>query len=202
VSSMSMGGLSGFSRDPAEIERNIDQWAAGFAAKAQRYKTAQEKTEQIRLTASSPDGGVRVTVRADGSISDIQFTEKIRAMPLPELSAQILSTMRRAQSDIANQVSAVMTEQLGDEDAETRAALLDDLRSRFPEMAEPLAEPESASEKWDYRDEEPAQPPRSHPAPPAPPAPPSPPQARPSAPRRPPRPVDDDEDEDFDPLRD
>jgi DNA-binding protein YbaB len=125
-------GLGDLMRDPDEAQQRIDQWAQGFAAKAQRYQAAQERTEQIRLTATSSDGAVKVTVGADGGVTDLVFSNKVRSFPLPELSAQILSTMRRAQADIATRVGEVMAEQLGEEDLQTRSLMLNSLQSRFP----------------------------------------------------------------------
>ncbi|MCI2415795.1 YbaB/EbfC family nucleoid-associated protein [Saccharopolyspora sp. K220] len=193
---------SGLVRDPDEAQRRIEQWAQGFAEKAQRYQAVQQQTEQLRLTATSPDGRVKVTVRADGSVSDLEFTEKIRSMPLQELSAQILSTMQQAQANIATRVGDVLAEQLGDEDLQTRSVVLDNLRERFPEPPEE-SEPEPGSGKWDFAadDETPEQP--------TPPAPTPPPAAPPTAPgpqqrRRPGGDGFDDDDfpDDFDPLRD
>jgi len=167
----SVGGLGDFIRDPDEAQRRMDEWAQGFAKKAERYQAAQEQTEQIRLTATSGDGAVKVTVGADGGVTDLVFSNKARSFPLPELSATILSTMHRAQADIANRVATVMAENLGDEDVETRSLMLDSLRSRFPEPVE-------------------------DPAAPPPPAPIPPPAAGPPTPGAPPRrpgPIEDDE---------
>ena len=125
-------GLGDLMRDPEETIRRMDDWAAGFAAKAQRYQAAQEQTERLRLTATSSDGAVSVTVGADGTVTDLTFSNKAKSFPLEELSRQILTTMRRAQSGIADRVAGVMAEQLGDEDRETRSAVLDNLRGRFP----------------------------------------------------------------------
>ncbi|WP_370943771.1 YbaB/EbfC family nucleoid-associated protein [Amycolatopsis sp. cg5] len=148
-------GLGEFMRDPDEAQRKMDEWAQGFADKAERYRAAQERTEQIRLTATNSDGAVRVTVGADGGVRDLEFTHKAKSYALDELSRQILTTMRRAQGDIANRVAEVMTEQLGDEDQQTRSLMLNTLRSRFPEP-------------------EPEVPPAAPTPPPAPPAPPKP----------------------------
>ncbi|MFD8497582.1 YbaB/EbfC family nucleoid-associated protein [Amycolatopsis sp. NPDC059657] len=167
-------GLGEFMRDPDEAQRKMDEWAQGFADKAARYRAAQERTEQIRLTAANSDGAVRVTVGADGAVRDLEFTHKAKSYALDELSRQILTTMRRAQADIANRVAEVMTEQLGDEDQQTRSLMLDNLRSRFPEP-EPDVPPAAA--------------PAPPPAPPA--APPAPPSAGPP-PRRGTDPVEDD----------
>ncbi|WP_410667382.1 YbaB/EbfC family nucleoid-associated protein [Amycolatopsis sp. cmx-4-68] len=130
-------GLGDLMRDPEETIRRMDDWAAGFAAKAERYQAAQEETERLRLTASSSDGAVSVTVGADGTVTDLTFSNKVKSFPLEELSRQILTTMRRAQAGIADKVAGVMAEQLGEEDRETRTALLDTLRGRFPDPDEP-----------------------------------------------------------------
>jgi DNA-binding protein YbaB len=183
--------------DPEEAERRIQQWAQGFAEKAQRYQEAQQETEQLRLSAQSPDGRIRVTVRADGSVTDLEFTDKVRSMAPNELAAQILATMHKAQADIANRVGETMAAHLGDEDQQTRAMMLDNLRERFPEQPEE-PEPETSS-KWDGPDDDEA--PKSPPA-----APPAPPAAGPTPPAPPRRPRFEDEDDDFgpdfDPLRD
>lgn len=173
----SANGLGDLMRDPDETIRRMDEWAAGFAAKAERYQAAQAQTEQLRLTATSSDGAVSVTVGADGTVTDLVFTNKVRSFPLEELSRQILGTMRRAQAGIADRVSEVMTQQLGDEDRETRSAMLDSLRGRFPDPEEPGDTPA---------------PPPPPPVPPSPaggaavpPAPSAPPASPPPGPRRP-----------------
>jgi DNA-binding protein YbaB len=129
-------GLGGLMRDPDQAAAQLDAWAQGFAEKAERYRAAQERTEEIRLTSANSDGSVRVTVRADGSVTDLNLSGRARTMPLDELSAQILTTMRRAQSGIADRVAEVMTEEVGDEDPQTRSLLVDNLRSRFPGLDE------------------------------------------------------------------
>ena len=170
-------GLGDLMRDPDETIRRMDDWAAGFAAKAQRYQAAQEQTERLRLTASSADGAVSVTVGADGTVTDLTFSNKVKSFPLEELSRQILTTMRRAQAGIADRVAGVMAEQLGDEDPDTRGALLDSLRGRFPDPDEP--------------DEQPPAPPG--PVPPVPPAGAAPAPGTPPAPPRRGAPSDDED---------
>lgn len=184
MSSGEQSGIAAFTGDPDEMERRIQQWAHGFEAKAERYQAAQARTEALRLSASSPDGGVEVTVRADGTVTDLRFTEKVRTLPLAELSARILATMRSAQSGIAARVGEVMTEELGDEDQQTRAVTLTNLRTRFPEKPQPPQE--QVSERWDFSDDETT----AAPEPPARPAPP--PAARPRRRRAQPDESDDD----------
>ncbi|MFI6301051.1 YbaB/EbfC family nucleoid-associated protein [Amycolatopsis thailandensis] len=122
--------------DPDEAQRKMDQWAAGLEEKAQRYAAAQERTEELRLTATSSDGAVKVTVGADGGVTALEFGNKARTYPMEELSRQILATMHQAQGGIAGKVAEVMQESLGDEDQETRELMIGTLRSRFPEIEE------------------------------------------------------------------
>ncbi|MEB3368021.1 YbaB/EbfC family nucleoid-associated protein [Saccharopolyspora mangrovi] len=193
MTGQSSGGFAVAGADPDEAQRRIQQWAQGFAEKAQRYQEVQAQTEQLRLSASSPDGRIKVTVRADGSVTDLEFTDKVRSMAPNELAAQVLSTMHRAQADIASKVGETMQATLGDEDQQTRSMMLDNLRERFPEQPEDEVEEETSS-KWDGPAEE-----DETPAPPAAPAAPTPPPAQPKRPR-----FEDDDDfgPDFDPLRD
>ncbi len=136
--------LADLIQDPDEAQRKMDQWAQGLEDKAQRYAAAQERTEQLRLTASSSDGAVKVTVGADGGVTGLEFGNKARTYPLEELSRQILTTMHRAQAGISGQVAEVMQETLGDEDQETRSLMIGTLRSRFPEIEEEEAPADDA----------------------------------------------------------
>lgn len=129
-------GLSGLDAAASGFEWRIGQWALGFGADDRRYEAAQVRVEQLRSSATSPDGAVRVTVRFDGSVTDVQFTERIRSLSLSELSAKILTTMRSAQAKVVDEVGETMSEELGDECAQTRAAVMNRLRARFPEPEE------------------------------------------------------------------
>ncbi|ATY12705.1 hypothetical protein CU254_21265 [Amycolatopsis sp. AA4] len=173
----SAGGLGDLIRDPDDAIRRMDEWAAGFARKAERYAAAQQETERLRLTATSPDGTVKVTVGADGVVSDLVFSSRTRTVPPEELSRMVLETMRKAQSGITDRVAEVMGRSLGDEDPDTRAVMLDSLRTRFPDPDPDPAEQQDSAEETP---EPPASPPPASgaPRPPAPGGPASPPQGR------------------------
>ena len=123
------------SADPEQAMTRLNQWAEGFTVKAEKYEAVARQTDELRLSATSTAGAVKVTVRADGSVTDLEFAPKARTIPLPELAEMILGTMRRAQAGIAARVGEVMTEQLGDEDPQTRELMLTNLRERFPDPA-------------------------------------------------------------------
>jgi DNA-binding protein YbaB len=122
--------------DPDEMQRRVSQWAQGFADKAAKVKVMRARVEQIQACASSPDGAVHVTVDARGVLTDLTFTDKIREMRPPELAAQVMACLRRAQQQLAPKVRETMQATVGDEQT-----LVDNVvssyRERFGEEASP-----------------------------------------------------------------
>ncbi len=125
---------------PEQAERWIDDWADSLARKAEQYQSVQAQVEQIRLAATSPDGAVRVTVGANGAPTELELSERTRSMSTGELSALILSTMRRAQAGIADRVAQIMQDTVG-QDTRTIASVVDEYRRQFPEPTDPTEPP-------------------------------------------------------------
>ena len=146
-------GVMAMSGSPDEARARLDQWAAGFTAKAEKYESVARRTGDLRLSATSASDFVRVTVRADGSVTDLEFGPKAHTVPMPELAALILGTMRQAQAGIAGRVGEVLAAELGDEDPQTRELMLADLRGRFPGPDDEPPEPESGGEDAAQDDE-------------------------------------------------
>jgi DNA-binding protein YbaB len=140
-----MPGLGGLMRDPDEAAARMREWAQGIARKAERYEAFGQRTKEIRLSAEGAGGAVRVTIGADGAVTDLVLTERVRAIAPDELAAQILAAMRRAQAGLADRVAAVAAEEVGAEDPHTAALLVDTLRARFPD-------PEQVDDETDEAD--------------------------------------------------
>jgi DNA-binding protein YbaB len=121
-----------FGFDGARTEQEIERWAAGVTAKAERYQDMQRQVTEITSTETSRDGTVTVTVDSGGVVRDLQITDRVRAMQGAEVAELVLGTMRRAQSRITEQVAQVMQATVGD-DTETVAAVVSGYRQRFPE---------------------------------------------------------------------
>ncbi|HET6706170.1 YbaB/EbfC family nucleoid-associated protein [Amycolatopsis sp.] len=150
-------GVMAMNGSPDEAKARLDQWADGLSAKAAKYESVARQTEGLRLSATSVSNFVKVTVRADGSVTDLEFGPKARTVPMPELATLILDTMRRAQAGIAGRVGDVLAAELGDEDPQTRELMLAELRGRFPDPDDEPQEPESDTAQEDdaAQDEEP-----------------------------------------------
>jgi DNA-binding protein YbaB len=117
---------------PEETERRVEQWAAQFAAKADRYQLMQAEIARVSATESSADGAVQVTVDSGGVITDLVLSDRASQVRPQQLSAQIMDTMRRAQSRLTDRVQQVMQSTVGDDEA-TVQAVVANYEQRFPE---------------------------------------------------------------------
>ncbi|HEX6357352.1 YbaB/EbfC family nucleoid-associated protein [Actinophytocola sp.] len=110
----------------------MSDWQSKVAENAQRYRNLGERLAQLSITETSRDGAVRVTVSSNGLLTGLELTESGQPKPLPELAAQVMDCVRRAQARIPNLLKQAMTESVGDTDPNTHL-LVADARRRFPE---------------------------------------------------------------------
>ena len=90
------------------------------------------RLEANKVSASSPEGEVRLIVDSSGGLADITFGAKARELSLDELASLVLQTSRRAQAQLARSMSEVAAEVLG-RGSETASFVSDAYRERFPE---------------------------------------------------------------------
>jgi DNA-binding protein YbaB len=119
-----------FDTDPDQMQQRVSQWAQGFADMAAKAKVMRALVEQIQASASSPDGAVRVTVDSHGVLTDLAFTDAIRDMRPPELAAQVMACLRRAQQQLAPKVREAMLATVGGEQ-QLVANVVSSYRERF-----------------------------------------------------------------------
>ncbi|KAA9151023.1 YbaB/EbfC family nucleoid-associated protein [Amycolatopsis acidicola] len=147
--------LSGQDGDPAA---RVDQLVAQAKEKARRYRAMQAAVGQVSVTESSPDGLVSVTVDSAGNVTDLRITDKVKELSGAQVSAAVLTTLRRAQSRLPERLGEVMAETIGD-DPQTMDTIIGNYRAKFPEPEEP-AEPEPNVRKiGTVEDEQPPPPP-------------------------------------------
>src|SRR3954451_21686108 len=80
------------------IEAMVADWEHQGAERLARVK---EVTDRVAgLTATETDGTVTGTVGSNGLPTDITLDESAKDRPMPEVSAAIMATLRKAQSRI------------------------------------------------------------------------------------------------------
>jgi DNA-binding protein YbaB len=128
--------------DPAQVERDVDQWVESLQQRADRMRELHAQVERIRVTETSENGAVTVTVDANGVPVDIRFTDRASQVPPTELGPLVMGCLRTAHSHIAGLVREAASVAVGDDLPETRQMLVDSYRERFGEAApEPAPEP-------------------------------------------------------------
>jgi hypothetical protein len=121
------------SSDPEKAAEDLEKWATGLEQRAARYTELQHRMDATSATESSSDGAVRVTVDANGVPTDLVLTERARGVEPTQLSAQILATMRRAQSRLRQQVLDLVRSTVPADDEPARN-LVAQYEQRFPEV--------------------------------------------------------------------
>ncbi|WP_089295504.1 YbaB/EbfC family nucleoid-associated protein [Actinoplanes regularis] len=99
-----------------------------------------DRVATLRASAAGADGAVLVTVASSGNVTALELDERSLGLGAPGLATEILRTIRRAQSALADQVADAVEETVGTE-TETGRAVLDGFTQRFPATAGPAEPP-------------------------------------------------------------
>jgi DNA-binding protein YbaB len=101
-------GMNLFGGDPADVERGLDEWVAGFERKAARYQELQHEVEDVRISQTSQNGAVTVTIDANGVLVDLNTAPD-------ELGRQLLTAISQAKAKIAGRVQEIAGQVVGEE---------------------------------------------------------------------------------------
>lgn len=128
------GLLSG---DPGQAERSIDDWVEGMRGRADRLQALRDRVDRIRVTETSANGAVTVTVDATGGPVDVRFTDRAAAVRPEELGPLVMATLNAARARIAGEVRAATEAEVGDDLPDTRRMVVDAYRDRFGDAPPP-----------------------------------------------------------------
>lgn len=116
---------------------NPDQLIADFERKAvearQRAERIRDGLTAVRVTERTPDGRVAVMVNSSGNLVDLRLADGPQDKAGPELAQDIMRTVRRAQSRLADAVRGGLGEVAG---PETLAELTRQYHDTYPAPAE------------------------------------------------------------------
>jgi DNA-binding protein YbaB len=101
--------------NPDQMQRRVSQWEHRFTGAATRFHAMRTEVERIRVSESGAGGAVEVTVDAQGALTELALTDKIRNMPPGELAAQVMACVRRAQQQLPSRVRRAMEATVGDQ---------------------------------------------------------------------------------------
>lgn len=118
----------------------MSDWTRQVAENSARYARLAEHLARLSITEASGDGTVKVTVSANGLLTDITLRERWHPTPLPAIAEEIMDCVRRAQARIPELLRQAMSDIVGDEEPGT-GMLLDEAARRFPEPEDTAVEP-------------------------------------------------------------
>ncbi|MBT8224133.1 MAG: YbaB/EbfC family nucleoid-associated protein [Dactylosporangium sp.] len=113
-------------------EQWVADWAASISARAEAARALADRVAALSSVASSGDGAVRVTVASSGAMTGLDLDDRVLDWPADRIAAEILTTMHRAQSDLAAQAADTVADTVG-RDSETGRAVVAGFQRRFPE---------------------------------------------------------------------
>lgn len=117
---------------------------AGFQAqidaKLRQADELQAVTEQLRVTETSPDSSVAVTVDSTGNLTDLRVTQAALDKGPESVSTAVLATLRAAQARVGERVKEAVAPLIG-EDSETMGMLMSGYADRFGLAEDPQAPP-------------------------------------------------------------
>jgi DNA-binding protein YbaB len=95
------------------FEQKAEELIAEYEERRAKTGELQRKISEIRGTATSPRGSIKVTVGVQGEVTEIQFpTSAYKRMPPKELSETLLATISEAKDSAQEALRELMTPEM------------------------------------------------------------------------------------------
>jgi len=112
----------------------MQEWVASWSASvSERAELAQRLAAQVAATSATASGlGGLIEVRVDSSgvITGLHLDERISNWPAARIEREIMTTMKAAQTELADKVTAAVADTVG-VDSETGRAVVAGYLQRF-----------------------------------------------------------------------
>jgi hypothetical protein len=116
--------------DLSAAHERIDQWESDLSDRMARATELASRVPQMRGTARDPDGVVEASVDSSGVLTDLWLGDSVRHRPSAEIASLIMSTVRAAQSRLADEVAAAARHVYG-ADSPIAASIAQRMQERF-----------------------------------------------------------------------
>lgn len=121
--------------DADAAENWVRSWSASVSERAAQAQEMSRLVAALSAAATSADGAVRVAVAATGVVTELRLSDRVQGWSGARIAAEVMTTMRRAQAQLAEAVADVAARTVG-EDSETGRAVVASYSERFPEPSE------------------------------------------------------------------
>jgi DNA-binding protein YbaB len=107
--------------DPEGALEHLAQWKDGIDRLASDTQLMSDRLQELRLTATDPEGLVTVTVDASGVLLDLTLDAKLRGRDPADLARTILDTVSTARRGTAERAEQIIADTVGTESPAARA---------------------------------------------------------------------------------
>ena len=109
--------------DLSIAHERIDQWESDLKERVARATELATRTAGLTGSAKDREGLIEVTVDSTGSMTQLWLSERIRHQPAAATAQLVMATMRAAQMQLAQRVTAETVATYGQNSAAIVAAI-------------------------------------------------------------------------------
>ncbi|TDD54766.1 YbaB/EbfC family nucleoid-associated protein [Saccharopolyspora elongata] len=140
--------------DPDGARERLAAWKGRIDKLAADTQTMSDRLQQVRATASDPNGLAEVTVDSTGALVGLQLTSRIQRVAPDVVAQAIMATLGDAKNKLADQSQEIIADTVGTESPAARA-IADSVERHLrtgpaPEPAAPDSDSDSDSDSEDY----------------------------------------------------
>lgn len=107
--------------DPEASREHLQAWKGRIDQLAADTQAMSGRFQDLKVTASDPDGNATVTLDSSGNLIDIVLSERTRRIATEVTSQAILQAVQIAKAQVAERSAAIISETLGQDSPAGRA---------------------------------------------------------------------------------
>jgi DNA-binding protein YbaB len=146
--------MTGAILDPDGARARLEAWKGRIDKLAADTKAMSDQLQDVRVSATDPNGLTEVTVDSTGLLLDLRLTDRIHHTDPAVVAQAIMGAIRDARNTVADRSQEIIAETVGTESAAARAiAESVDRQLRAPADELPAAEEPDEDDGFDVRDD-------------------------------------------------
>ncbi|MEV0705886.1 YbaB/EbfC family nucleoid-associated protein [Saccharopolyspora sp. NPDC050389] len=135
--------------DPDGARERLAAWKGRIDKLAADTQAMSDRLQEVRVTASDPNGLAEVTIDSTGALVDLQLTSRIQRAAPDAVAQAIMATLGDAKNKLADHSQEIIAETVGTESPAARA-IADSVERHL--RSDPAPEPAEPAEADDYDD--------------------------------------------------
>ncbi|MGW3467423.1 YbaB/EbfC family nucleoid-associated protein [Saccharopolyspora sp. NPDC000995] len=143
--------------DPDSAHERLAAWKDRIDKLAADTRAMSERLQEVRVTASDPNGLTEVTIDSTGALVDLRLTDRMQRTSPDVVAGTIMATLGEAKNKLADRSQEIIADTVGTESPAARAiadSVGQHLRSDpVPESAAAPGDDDQDYETHSYLDE-------------------------------------------------